>query len=236
MKFRLAAAVLTAAALSVGMTSLASAKPVKAAARPPQVSGAKLQNALLPISAFGSDMAFVSSLNTGSKLATTRPKYRIPSMSCAFWEEHIYAGFLGDTGGALVAFNHPTWRSSYPETIIDGYEDVLQFASTATATTIFNQALARYRACQTFTEPVLVTHTATVSDFSVAKTTFGGNRAFTVTQTVTLSGFLQQPAYFNYLYVIIGTNIYSLNDFSGINDEPSPALMHSLIHRVQALY
>lgn len=235
MKFRLAAAVLTAAALSFGMAGLASAQPLQPASRPPQVSGTKLQKALLPVSAFGSDLVFVSSYTTGSKLATTRPKDRIPSLSCEHWEDFIFGGFLGDTAGTFVSYDHPGWRSSYPETIIDGYEDVWQFASTATATTIFNQARARYAACQTFTEPAFGL-TATVSDFSVAKTTFGGNRAFTVTQTVALSGYLEQPAYFNYLYVIIGTNIYSLNDFSGINDEPSPALMRSLIHRVQALY
>jgi len=75
-----------------------------------------------------------------------------------------------------------------------------------------------------------------ISTVSVANTKVSGYRAFVVTESASLSGFFIRPLYFNVLYVVAGTNVYSLWDYSGTNDEPFPALMRTLIHRIQALY
>jgi hypothetical protein len=79
--------------------------------------------------------------------------------------------------------------------------------------------------------------TASVDTLSVTKTTISGDRAFLVTQGVTTSSHRRHPAlYLLSLYVVAGTNVYSLSDISETNAEPSATLMGDLIHRVHALY
>ncbi len=86
MKARLVAAVVTAA-LSFAAAGPAGAQPLRHSdnhkSAPPQVTGSRLQSALLPPSAFGPDFTFSASLNAGGKLQTTRAKYHVPSMSCS---------------------------------------------------------------------------------------------------------------------------------------------------------
>jgi hypothetical protein len=231
-KFKAVLVMLAAAALSLGAAGSAAAQP-RGPVRPPQVNGAQLQAALLPISAFGSGFNFDSSLNTGSKLATTHPKYQVHSLSCDDWEIKIYSGLLGDTAGADTAFSNPSPRSTYPDSIVGGWEDVLQFANTATAVSIYDQARAKFSACHSFSY-VVSGQADLVETLSVANTTIGGNRAFLVTERVTAAHYY--PEYHLYLYVLAGTNVYSLVEINGNSDEPSSTLMADLIHRVQALY
>lgn len=241
MKFKVVIVVLAVAVLSFTAVGSAAAQPLRFAnghksTQPPQVSGAQLQMALLPPSAFGSGFTFWASLNTGSKLQTTHAKLYLPGMSCNAFESKLYAAFFGDTAGAVEKYTNPAPRATYPDTIIDGDEDVLQFASAAAATTFYTRAEAKYAACRSFVESIPGGDTYDVSTLSVAKTSVSGDQAFQVTEALAVSGYRVTPLYDNFLYVVSGTNVYSLGTFSGSNDEPSPALMANLIHRVQALY
>lgn len=242
MKFKAVIVVSAAAALTFAAMGSAAAQPLGPAnahrpASAPQVTGSRLQGALLPVSAFGNEMVFSSSLNTGSRLATTRARYRPTSLSCLNFEGKVYAGFMGDTAGAFTIFDNPSWRSSYPNTILVGYEDVLQFATTSAATTYYNQARTKYAACRSFTEPdFFAGRTGTISLLSVVNATESGHRAFVVNQQVTIDRFLQTPAFINVLYVLAGTNVYSTWNFSGTNDLAFPAQIRTVMHRVQALY
>jgi hypothetical protein len=236
MKFRLVTVVAAAAALSLAAAGSAAAQPPgHKPVPPPQVSGSKLQAALLPAAAFGPGFTRTAHSDTGPKLDSTHATKHIPSLSCSYFESHGFFGFLGDTAGALSLYTNPDARATYPDSVAGGYEDVLQFATAASATAIYNQARAKYVACRSFTEPAFGV-TASVSTVSVANTKVSGYRAFVVTESASLSGFFIRPLYFNVLYVVAGTNVYSLWDYSGTNDEPFPALMRTLIHRIQALY
>jgi hypothetical protein len=241
MRFKIVVVMLAVAVLSFAAVGPAAAQPLGPAnghipTRPPQVSGAQLQMALLPPSAFGSGFTFWASLNTGSKLQTTQAKDYLPGMSCNAFESKLYVAFFGDTAGAVEKYTNPAPRATYPNTIIDGDEDVLQFATAAAATSFYTRAEAKYAACRSFTESIPGEDIYQVSTLSVAQTNVGGDRAFLVTEALAVSGYRVVPLYDNFLYVVGGTNVYSFGTFSGTNDEPSPALMANLIHRVQALY
>jgi len=241
MRFKIGAVVAAVAVLSFTAMGSAAAQPLGPAkqhksARPPQITGVQLQQAMLPPSAFGAGFTFSEALNSGAKLQSSRAKNHVPSMSCGAFEGRVYISAFGDTAGADERYSNPAAASAYPNTIFLGDEYVLQFATAATAATFYSQARAKYAACQSLTEPFFGNFTASVDTLSVAKTTVGGNQAFLVTQHVSVPGFFQKPLYLLYLYVVAGTNVYGLSDVSGTNDEPSPALMKDLIHRVQALY
>jgi hypothetical protein len=237
MKFKVVTVIAATAALSFTAVGPAAAQPLGLkSARPPQVSGVRLQQAMLPPSAFGAGFTFSEALNSGAKLQSSRAKDHVPSMSCGAFEGKVYISAFGDTAGADVRYSNPDAAPDYPNTIFLGDEYVLQFATTAAATTFYNQARAKYAACVTLIEPFAGTFTATVDTLSVTKTTIGGDHAFLVIQHVSVPGFFEKPLYLIYLYLVAGTNVYGLSDASGTNDEPSPALMSKLIHQVQALY
>ena len=238
MKFKIVTAVVATAALSFAAAGSAAARPLgPKTARPAQVNGSQLQTAILPPSAIGDGLAFLSSLNSGGKLRSTRAKDNPPSMNCADFESKVNISVFGDTAGAFEKYRNPNSRSLYLGNIYGGEEYVLQFAAAATAARFYDQAWAKYRACLSFTESLMVGK-ATVDTLSVTKTTVSGDRAFLVTQGVTLAGHSnhRRALYLLYLYVVAGTNVYSLSDISETNAEPSITLMGDLIHRVQALY
>jgi hypothetical protein len=192
---------------------------------------------MLPPSAIDGGLAVLSSLNSGGKLRSTRAKDYPPSMNCNDFEGKVNISVFGDTAGAIERYRNPNPRSLYLGTIYGGDEYVLQFAAAAAATTFYDQAWAKYRACLSFTESLMVGE-ATVDTLSVTKTTVSGDQAFLVTQAVTTAGHSnhRRALYLLSLYVVAGTNVYSLADISETNAEPSVTLMGELIHRVQALY
>jgi len=232
MKVKIVAVLAAATALSFTAVGSAAAQPL-GPAQPAQVNGVRLQAAMLAPSAFGSGYTFEEALNSGTKLQSTHAKDHVPSMSCNAFEDKVYISSFGDTAGAVLRYSNPNWFSSYPNTVVQGDEYVLQFATNAAAATFYSQAQAKYAACSTLNEPFFKT-TAEVDTLSVAKTTISGNKAFVVTQRLTAPGY--KVLYLLYLYVVSGTDVYDLSDISGTNDEPSHALMSQLIHRVKALY
>jgi hypothetical protein len=238
MRFKIVIVMLAVAVLSFAMVGSAAAKPLGVASKhkpapPPQVTGSQLEAVLLPPSAFGSNLVFAVSLDTGRRLQSTRATKHVPSLSCAVFENTIYVAFLGDTAGADLGYSNPAPRPAYPNGIVYGYEDVVQFATATAASTLYNQDRAKYAACQSFTYTVSgkAWHGSTLS---VSNTTVNGDRAFVVNESITVQGLL--PLYYNFLYVVASTNVYSIIQLTGAQDEPSPTLMGDLIGRVQALY
>jgi hypothetical protein len=230
MRFKTAAAVVAAVALSYGVAGPATAQSLAPLAKhrsaPAQVSGSRLQKGLLPGSAFGSGFTISSRLNTGSKLMGTRASLHVSSMKCSAFEGYDYVSGFGNTAGALDQYNNPS-------------QDVVQFASTSAATNFFNSGHSKFAACRTFSEPNPGDKspgggTYQVSTLSLSKLTIGGDHAFEATQTLAESEAPGITLYINVLFVVAGTNVYNLWNVSGTNDQPAP--IGKLIHQIQALY
>jgi|HubBroStandDraft_3_1064219.scaffolds.fasta_scaffold109238_2 hypothetical protein len=220
------------AALSFAAAGSAAAQPVGRG--PAQVSGTRLATALLSPSTFWYGAVSTGSINSGPKLQSSRAKEHVPSLSCSGFENgNVYVADFGDTAAAGQSYANQYWESTYPDTIILGYEEALQFASASAAATLYNQAYAKYSACHTFSEGSQ--GQIHVQTLSVAKTTVSRDRAFVVHVRDLETG-LTINLYGNTLYVLAGTNVYIFFNRSGDNDEPSPSLMSKLMKRAQALY
>jgi hypothetical protein len=254
-KFRIATVAATAVALSFAVAGSAVAGSAKTGsvtgsaghpavhrtARLPQVNGSRLQTGLLPPSAFGNGFTTGATLNTGRKLQPTRATMHVPSMSCTVFEDRVFFGVFGDTAGALSMHVNPNAPSQFPDTIFYGYQAVDQFPTIRAAGTFFAQSRAKFAHCQTFSEPnpgdgVPGGGTFQGSSVSVKKTGVSGYQAFVVTQSIAMSESPGTSWYRNILFVTAGTDVYSLWETGGVNDEPSTALMSRLIRRIQALY
>jgi len=245
-KFRIIAVVATAVALSLATAGSAAAVAAGHAtphrtARPPQVTGSRLQTGLLRPSSLGNGFTSGATLSTGGKLQSTRATMHVPSMSCRVFEGQIFFGVYGDTAGALSMFVNPNAPAQFPDAIFYGYQAVVQFPTARAAGTFFAQSRAKFAHCQSFSEPnpgdnVPGGGTLQVGSVSVARTSISGYQGFVVTQSIAMSESPGTSWYRNILFAASGTDVYSLWEVSGVNDEPSPALMSRLIHRIQALY
>jgi len=176
---------------------------------------------------------FAQALNSGPKLTTTRAKVHVSSMSCGAFELGGDISVFGDTAGVLVEYQV---RAS----ILYSDERVLQFAADATAATFYGQALAKFAACGSYSSGSPFGSLTTDIRPSVTKTTVSGDKAFLVLEHVLfcqgIPPYYACPSYISFLYVVAGTNVYSLWEYNVINDLPSVSLMRDLISRVQALY
>jgi hypothetical protein len=207
------------------------------------LTGSRLLKGLLPASAFGGSFytAKGGSISSGGKLSSTRIRQTPGSLSCGTLVNTNYTTGWGNTAGAGVSYLNSAYAGSWPFTLYSVSQNVVQFATTHSASTFFSQAYAKLSACRSFTVPNPSDAAPggggiTVSDTSTRKTTVGGHQAFWTGESWApneASGFVQ---YVEILYAVSGTNVYYLWEDSGTNDEPSPALMSDLIHRVQALY
>ena len=236
MRFKtIAVTVTAAAALWLGMAGSAMASPLTS--RPaPQVTGTRLQSALLPTSAFGDGLTVADRLNTGKKLWSTRVLIKPSSLSCAKFEEYIYVGGFGNTAGATEDFQNPNPNlAAYPEIVFGGDQAVLQFNTAKAATTFYNRAYTRYNQCRDFTESAGSDQLA-LSTVSLDKTTVGKNAAIQIVQTVILSSVPTVSLYVDTTVVLAGTNVYTIDELTGVNSPIYPPLLARLISRVQALY
>jgi hypothetical protein len=226
-----------AAAGSAGAQSLAPlAKHTSAS---PQVSGSRLQKGLLPGSAFGSGFTIQGRLNTGSRLLSTRAILHVSSMKCSAFEGFSFVAGFGNTAGALDVYSNPSPFATYPNTVLYGFQDVVQFATASAATNFFKASRSKYSACRSFTEPNPSDKspgggTYQINTLSISNIKVSGDQAFEVTQAAAFSEDPGLTFYNNTLFVVVGTNVYNLWDDSGTNDEPAP--MGKLIHAIQALY
>jgi hypothetical protein len=244
MKFRTVVVTAAVAALSFAAAGSAAAQTLgpslqRMPASPPQVTGSTLLRGLLSPSAFGAGFTFGASLNSGGKLLSTHADKHVSGMSCNGFQGTQWVSGFGNTAGVAEEYKNPNW-SPRSLGIYYGFEDVLQFATTAAAATYFNQADAKYSSCREFTEPNPGDTrpgggTYDVNTLGISKTTVRGDRGFAATQQIALSEAPGITLYIDVLYVVAGGNVYSLWDVNSSNDEPSTADMSSLIHRIQAL-
>jgi len=238
-KLKAIAVIATTAALSLGMAASAAASPLSAKAKPaPQVTGTRLQSALLPASAFGSGFTVTDRLNTGKKELSTRTRFKPSNLSCQKFEEYIYAGGFGNTAGALDAINNPNPAfADYPSLVLGADQAVMQFKTAQAATTFYNEAYTRYKQCSDFTESFPGDSTQLeLTNESLSKTTIGKNKAFQLTQYADITALPEFSFYSNTAVVLSGTNVYTVDDVDGTNDPIPASLLGNFVKRVGALY
>lgn len=242
---RASGVVATAAVLSLGIAGSAGAAQLghKPAGKPkpaPQVSGVRLQSALLPASTFG-DGTFtdLGRFNTGGRLLPANARIKPSSLSCADFETYIFVGGYGNTAGTTdTVFDlNPPW-SNYPDLELGADQTVLQFKTSKAASAFYNAAYSKYKQCSYFTEtdPADPMSTDELSLQSLSKTTINKNQAFQLTQLDDLTSLPQASFYQNTAVVLSGTNVYTIDDVNGTNDPISSSLLGKLVTRVQALY
>lgn len=232
MKFRIVALVAATGTLCFATASSAVALPYHHKPAPPQITGSRMVTALLPAADFGGGFVFEVSENTGKKLLVTKHPVHVSSLSCYDFYNTQITGGVGNTAGAASRYDNPApSNSGYPATILRGAQDVVQFASNATANSYFGQEEAKYAACTTFVIPNPGSNPYLVSLVRITKTSVNGNPAFWVASAA--GGGL---AYVDVLCVVAGTNVYTFWQLAASENEPPGTLMTSLIHRVQALY
>jgi hypothetical protein len=239
MKFKAIAVTAAATALSLGMAGSALASPLSKAKPAPQVTGTRLQSALLPASAFGGGFTVADHLNTGNKLWSTKARLKPSSLSCSAFETYIVVGGFGDTAGATDGVDNPNPAlADYPNVVLAGDEAVLQFKTTQAAASFYSQAYTRYKQCSAFTESNLAGTglTLELTTQSLSRTTINKNKAFQIIQYVDLASLPAANFYENAAVVLSGTNVYTIDDLNGTNDPISASLLGNLVKRVQALY
>jgi hypothetical protein len=236
-RFKATAVTVGAAALWLGMAGSALATPLShESAAAPQVTGARLQSALLPVSAFGDGFTVRDRLNTGKSLWSTRASIKPSGLSCATFETYIFVGGFGDTAGATEDFQNPNPAyADYPSVVLDGDQTVIQFKTAQAAASFYNRAYARYNQCHAFTESDSSIQLE-LTNQSLSKTTIAGHTAFQLIQYVDLSAVPALNFYANTTVVLAGTNVYTIDDVNGTNDPISTSLLSDLIDRIQALY
>ncbi len=239
MKFKAIAVIAAATALSFGMAGSVAASPLTAKAKPaPQVTGARLQSALLPASSFGGGFNVTQRLNTGKKFWSSKGWFKPANLSCVKFEEYIYVGGFGDTAGAMDSVSNPSPAlSDYPSISLASDQAVIQFKTAQAATTFYNEAYARYAKCAAFTESFPADATSLeLTTQSLTKTTVKKHKAFQLMQYVDIAALPALSFYQSTAVVLAGTNVYTIDNLNGTNDPISGTLLGNLINRVQALY
>ncbi|HEX6526778.1 MAG TPA: hypothetical protein VF070_43210 [Streptosporangiaceae bacterium] len=244
MKLKAGAVIAIATALSIGMAGAAAASPAGHKPKPkpkpaPQVTGVRLQSALLPASAFGDGFDVFSHLNSGSRLWPTQVHIKPSSLRCQEFEEPFFVAGFGNTAGAADSVENPdpAW-ADYPSLVLFANQGVLQFKTTQAAASFYNQAFTKYQQCSAFTEsdPTDSTDTFELTTQSLSKATINKDQAFQLTQLVDLSALPAASFYENTAVVLSGTDVYSVDTLNGTNDPISDSLLGTLIKRVHALY
>ena len=237
MKFKAIAVIATTAALSLGMAGSAAASPLSGKAKPaPQVTGVRLQSALVPASAFGGGFKVTQRLNTGTKLWSGRVWIKPSKLSCTNFESYIYIGGFGNTAGAMDSVDNPNPAiADYPSLVLGGDQAVLQFKTAQAAASFYSQAYTRYKQCSAFTETDNGIQWE-LTNQSLSKTTINKHQAFQLIQYVDISALPALNFYANTSVVLAGTNVYTIADVNGTNDPISASLLARFVNRVQALY
>jgi hypothetical protein len=237
LKFKAIAVTAAAAALSLGMAGSALASPAGAKAKPAaQVTGTKLQSALLPAPAFGSGFTVFNHLNTGRKLLPARAVIKPSSLSCQTFATFIFIGGYGNTAGAVEGVQNPNPNfADFPNIVLAGDQAVLQFKTAQAATSFYNQAYAKFKKCGAFTE-TQDGLTLELTTASLSTTTIHKNKAFQLIQRADIAELPVASDYQSTAFVLSGTNVYSIDDVSGTDDPISAPLLSKFISRVQALY
>jgi hypothetical protein len=236
MKFKAIAVMTAATALSLGMAGSALASPLSAKPKPaPQVTGTRLQSALLPASAFGGGFTVTDHKNTGGKLLSTKALLKPSSLSCATFATLIFIGGFGNTAGAVGGVTNPNPDFEDPGTVYAGDQAVLQFKTTQAAASFYNQAYTKFKQCGAFTETEDGLQLELTTS-SLSTTTVNKNKAFQLIQYADIAALPIANEYQSTAFVLSGTNVYTIDNVSGTNDPISASLLGTFIKRVQALY
>ena len=219
------------------MAGSALASPLSAKPKPaPQVTGSRLQSALLSASAFGDGFTVVDHKNTSAKLLSTKARLKPSSLSCATFATLIFIGGYGNTAGAVDGVNNPDPNfADYPNIVVAGDQAVLQFKTTQAATSFYNQAYAKYKQCSAFTDTELGLRIE-LSTSSLSTTTINKNKAFQLIQYADIAELPVASDYQSTAFVLSGTNVYTIDDVGGTNDPIPASLLSTFMKRVQALY
>ena len=147
----------------------------------------------------------------------------------------IFIGGFGDTAGAVDGVLNPNPALEDPSVVLSDDQAVLQFKTTQSAASFYNQAYARFKQCNAFTETSDNLQVELVTQ-SLSSTTIGGHKAFQLIQHADYASFAGSDFYEVTAVVLAGTNVYTVDDVNGTNDPVSASLIGRLISRVQALY
>ncbi len=236
MSFR--ARMITAAALASAGILLA---PVaQAATHPVQVTGAKLESALLPASTFGSDWQWDFKLWSRG-IWHFKATDRVATMSCSKLELSTVLLRVGESGVALSYNDNTDPWPSFPNVQFFYYQAVYQFPSTKAAGTFFNQAKAKYAACKDFKvnslpgDPVPGGGVEEIVNQTMTHHKVGSYQAFQVGQLDDLSDAPGETLNPNTSVALAGTNVYIIDSVGGTNDPVSDSMMLKLINRVKKL-
>ena len=214
--------------------------PAAQAASPVQVNGAKIESALLPASAFGSDWEWDYKL-WSKGIWHFKATEHVATMNCARLELSTVLLHVGESGVALSYNDNMDPWPSFPNVQFFYYQAVYQFPGARAAGTFFNQAKAKYAACKDFKvnslpgDPVPGGGVEEIVNQTTTHHKVGSYQAFQVGQLDDLSdqpGFTLDP---NTTVALAGTNVYIISSFGGTNDPVSDSMMLKLINRVKKL-
>ncbi len=238
MKVKRIAVGVLATALCLGPAGPALAAPLSMAKLAPQVTGTRLQSALLPASAFGDGFTVADRFDTGNALLPPVALFSPADSTCSLFQPYTLVVGFGNTAGATegVTNSHPA-IGDYPNVVLTAEQGVLQFQTIKAAATFFSQAFSLYKQCSAFTESVGPDSVQLeLTTQSLSSTTIDTNEAFQLIQYVDVASRPAVSFYQSTAVVLSGTNVYAIDNLDGTNDPIAAWLLGNLIHRVQALY
>jgi hypothetical protein len=223
----IAAAVTTAAAMTMAMCGTAVAATSRAARPAVQLTGVQLLAALLPQSDFpgGYKLGEPDVNDSGRYLENSPAKYHLSTMRCgSFARTYGNPGF-GETATALDNFEKDNFTSEY-------FQQVYQFKTPSTATSFFEGVFAVAHRCPSF----ILFNVSAVHTHVFDATPIGGHRTFQVNQSAFLQGHVRIAV--DIVITVAGTDVFFIANF-GVSVAPpsSPSArttMLRLVRRVEA--
>ena len=238
MKFKAIAVTAAATVLCLGLAGPALAAPLSMAKPAPQVTGTRLQSALLPASAFGDGFTVAYHFNTGNTLLPAVALLGPSDLPCSLFQPSVLVVGFGNTAGAAngVTNPHPA-PGDYPNVVLGANQGVLQFRTVQAAASFYSQAYTEYKQCSAYTEPLPPDNLQLeLTTQSLSSITIDNNEAFQLIQYVDVASHSSVSFYQSTAVVLSGADVYAIDDLDGTNDPISASLLGNLINRVQALY
>jgi hypothetical protein len=227
------------AAVAVMTTALGcSGSALASSPAPVQVTGTRLESALLPASDFAQHTFTIRKFNSGSRLKDEPTLDHIATMSCT----NLLRLFPGPGFGPTAYAGDNVVNIQPP--VPDYAQSVYQFARISAATALYTQAAAGYARCRSVTvqvgrSPVLASETV----HSVSKVLAGGHQAFAVSMSMTIYKVPGRPharitATVDLLVAANGVDLFTVSRSCEGSPPATPALpdvIGKLIASVQAL-
>ena len=223
----IAAAVITAAAMTMGMCGTAVAATSRAARPAVQLTGVQLLSALLPQSEFPAGYRLDKSgvTDSGRHLENSPARYHLSTMRCGSFARTYGSPGFGETATALDDFEKGNFTSEY-------LQQVYQFRTRSTATSFFKEVFATAHRCPSF----ILFNVSDVHTHVFDASPIGGHRTFQVNQSAFLQGHVRIAV--DIVITVAGTDVFFIANF-GVSVAPpsSPSArttMLRLVRRVEA--